>query len=138
MSNAIISRFWHARGAPTKTGPILRCWKCSTNTSPDPKGKRLSKLIEWNGRAVRNDLEFRLQADLIIRGWLPPDAQLTLQGDPVTPREDGSFLLKMNLQEGRQLIPAVAVSSDGLQQCTIVLAIERNTKELEPQALEEG
>jgi hypothetical protein len=37
------------------------------------------------------------------------------------------------LPEGRQVIDAVATTRNGCHQRTIVLGIERNTKELEPQ-----
>jgi hypothetical protein len=36
------------------------------------------------------------------------------------------------LPDSRQIIPAVASSGDGVEERTIVLAVERNTKELEP------
>jgi hypothetical protein len=36
------------------------------------------------------------------------------------------------LPDSRQIIPAVAASADGVEERTIVLAVERNTKQLEP------
>ena len=36
------------------------------------------------------------------------------------------------LPDSRQIIPAVATSADGVEEWTIVLAIERNTKHLDP------
>ena len=50
---------------------------------------------------------------------------------------DGSFTVRYSLPNCRQVIPAVARSSDGLEQRTIVLAVERNTKSMEP-VLREG
>jgi hypothetical protein len=40
--------------------------------------------------------------------------------------------MRFSLPEGRQIIPAVATSPDGVEERTIVLAVERNTKHLEP------
>jgi hypothetical protein len=37
------------------------------------------------------------------------------------------------LPDSRQIIPAIASSMDGGEEKTIILAIERNTKSLEPQ-----
>ncbi len=46
---------------------------------------------------------------------------------------DGSFSVRLNLPDSRQIIPAVATSLDGGEEKTIILAIERNTKSLEAQ-----
>ena len=43
-----------------------------------------------------------------------------------------AIVLRYSLPNCRQVIPAVARSRDGLEQRTIVLAVERNTKTMEP------
>jgi len=75
---------------------------------------------------------FQLDAELIVYGATEPGARVTLQGEPIQLREDGSFTLRFALPDGRQIIPAVAASADGVEERTIVLAVERNTKALEP------
>lgn len=75
---------------------------------------------------------FRLDAELIVFGETSPDARVTLQGEPVKLRPDGTFTMRFSLPDSRQIIPAVATSPDGSEERTIVLAIERNTKYLEP------
>jgi len=80
---------------------------------------------------------FELDAEVVIYGQAHPNAALTLMGRPVQQQQDGSFTLRMPLENGRQLIPGVCVTPDGSEQRTIVLAIERNTKHLEPQNLDE-
>ena len=75
---------------------------------------------------------FRLDAELIVYGATEPRARVTLQGEPVQLRSDGTFTMRFSLPDGRQIIPAVAVSADGIEERTIVLAVERNTKQLEP------
>jgi len=81
-----------------------------------------------NGRGFH----FELDAELIVYGTTEPNARVTLQGEPVQLRPDGSFTVRFSLPESRQIIPAVAASPDGVEERTIVLAVERNTKELEP------
>ena len=78
------------------------------------------------------DLEFHVDAHLIVHGFTDRNACLTIAGSPVTVKEDGSFVLKMDLPDKRQVLPVVASSFDGTQKRTTILAIERNTKELEP------
>jgi uncharacterized protein len=78
------------------------------------------------------DFHFELDAELIVYGQTEPNAKVTLQGEPVQLRPDGSFTVRFSLPDSRQIIPAVAASPDGVEERTIVLAVERNTKELEP------
>jgi hypothetical protein len=75
---------------------------------------------------------FEINAELIVYGRTEPTARVTLQGEPVKLRPDGTFTMRYNLPDSRQIIPAVAQSADGVEERTIVLAVERNTKQLEP------
>ena len=75
---------------------------------------------------------FQLDAELIVYGATEANARVTLQGEPVKLRPDGTFTMRFSLPESRQIIPAVAASADGIEERTIVLAVERNTKHLEP------
>jgi hypothetical protein len=75
---------------------------------------------------------FQLDAELIVYGATEPHARVTLQGEPVKLRPDGTFTMRFSLPDSRQIIPAVATSPDGNEERTIVLAVERNTKHLEP------
>jgi hypothetical protein len=40
--------------------------------------------------------------------------------------------MRYSLTDGRMIIPSVATSADGMEERTIVLAVERNTKHLDP------
>jgi hypothetical protein len=75
---------------------------------------------------------FQLDAELIVYGATEPRSRVTLQGEPVKLRPDGTFTMRFSLPDSRQIIPAVATSPDGIEERTIVLAVERNTKQLEP------
>jgi len=75
---------------------------------------------------------FDIDAELIVYGKTDPTAAVTLQNEPVKLRPDGTFTMRFSLPDSRQIIPAVATSSDGMEEQTIVLAVERNTKRLDP------
>ncbi len=75
---------------------------------------------------------FQVDAELIVYGSTEPTAKVTLQGEPVKLRRDGTFTMRFSLPDSRQIIPAVAISGDGVEERTIILAVERNTKHLEP------
>jgi hypothetical protein len=75
---------------------------------------------------------FEIDAHLVVNGRTDPTAHVTLQNEPVKLRPDGSFTMLFSLPDSRQIIPAVATSVDGVEERTIVLAVERNTKHLDP------
>lgn len=79
-----------------------------------------------------NQFKFEVDAELIVFGSTSPDATVTLSGDPIKVRPDGSFTVRLQLPDRRQVIPVVADSSDGVESRTVVLAVERNTKVMEP------
>jgi hypothetical protein len=91
--------------------------------------------MTFGGRARK--FWFQLDAELIVYGATEPTARVTLQGEPIKLRPDGTFTMRYSLPDSRQIIPAVATSPDGIEERTIVLAVERNTKHLEP-TLNEG
>ena len=78
------------------------------------------------------DFQFQVDAEMILYGSTKADARVTVGGEPIKVRPDGSFTLRLAMPDKRQVIPVVAASPDGVEQRTVVLAIERNTKILEP------
>ena len=76
--------------------------------------------------------KFEVDAELIIYGCTHAGSHVSLRGEPVRLRPDGSFTVRMALPNQRQVIPVVASAANGGEQRTIVLAIERNTKVMEP------
>lgn len=80
----------------------------------------------------RDDLAFQLDAELIVYGATDPNAHVTLKGEPIRLESDGTFSMRFALPNRRQVLPVVASSGDGVEQRTIVLAVERNTKVMEP------
>lgn len=78
------------------------------------------------------ELPFQVDAELIVYGSTAPGATVTLAGEPVRLRADGTFTVRMELPDRRQVLPVVACSRDGLRQRTTVVAVERNTKVMEP------
>ena len=76
--------------------------------------------------------EFQVDAHMIVHGSTDPQASVSVGGEPVHVEPDGTFVLKMDLPNRRQVLPVIASSRDGTEQRTTVLAIERNTKVMEP------
>jgi len=84
------------------------------------------------------ELPFAVDAELVVYGVSHPRAHVTIQGEPVQVKPDGGFAVRVHLSERRQVIPIVASSGDGVEQRTVLLAVERNTKALEPQVRSPG
>lgn len=80
----------------------------------------------------RRDFLFDVDAEMVVFGSTKPDAHVSLSGEPVKLRPDGTFSIRLPMPDKRQVIPVVAASRDGLEQRTVVIAIERNTKVMEP------
>ncbi|TWU47381.1 hypothetical protein Poly51_51810 [Rubripirellula tenax] len=85
----------------------------------------------------QSQLPFEVDAELIIFGKTLPSASVLVSGRPVKLQPDGSFTVRMQLPDKRQVLPVTAESRDGLRQRTTVVAVERNTKVMEPVELED-
>ena len=79
-----------------------------------------------------SQFSFDVDLELIVYGTAQPDAYVTVRGVPVRLGPDGTFSTRFNLPEKRHVIPVVAQSCDGVEQRTILLAVERNTKVMDP------
>ncbi len=73
-----------------------------------------------------------VDAELVIFGSTEKGAYLSIQGEPVNIENDGSFRIRLEMPNRRQVIPIYGQSASGLEQQTVVLAVERNTRLMEP------
>jgi hypothetical protein len=55
----------------------------------------------------------RVNADVIIHGSTEPKASVTVQGQPVVVRRDGTFSVRLALPEGQQAVEIEVTSADG-------------------------
>ena len=84
----------------------------------------------------QRNFEFEVDAEMIVFGVTKPNAHITLAGTPIKLRDDGTFSARLSMPDRRQVLPVVASSPDGVEQRTVVLAVERNTKVMEPKIRE--
>ena len=82
--------------------------------------------------AKNREFPLEVESELLIYGTTTPGAHMTFRGQPIELREDGSFTVRVRIEDGRQVMPISATRTDGTQQKTVVVALERNTKFLEP------
>lgn len=85
-------------------------------------------------RVLKRDRDFRfdVDAEMLIFGQTKPGGYVSIGGTPVKVKPDGSFAVRLAMPDKRQVLPLVARSGDGVEHRTIVLAVERNTKVMEP------
>jgi len=127
-------RIFAMSGGYSQRGTSLELQELLEDRLRRPMGTPMQ--TRYGGGAARvttgsHELPFAVDAELIVYGVSDPHAHITLQGEPVPLRPDGSFTVRMELPDRRQVIPVIASSSDGVEQRTIILAVERNTKVLE-------
>ena len=112
---------------------------------------RLGRSMEnWSGQSTQEDQEaagasksqgqlpLTFHAELILHGITSPDARVSVVDEPAHVKPDGSFQVRLSLEDGRHLIQTVVARPDGSGQRTIILSVERNTKELEQHAWGSG
>ncbi|MSR80534.1 MAG: DUF4912 domain-containing protein [Gemmataceae bacterium] len=92
----------------------------SAPTSGAPAGSSNSKLL------------LNMEAEVHITGTTAPNARVLVKGEPVRLKPEGTFFVKMKLDDGRMILPATAVSADGRDEKTVILALERHTRYIDP------
>lgn len=70
---------------------------------------------------------------MLILGSTEKGARVSIQGEPIDVADNGSFHIRIDMPNRRQVIPITAHSASGLEQQTVVVAVEQNTRLLEPQ-----
>ncbi len=79
-----------------------------------------------------SDLDVAVDCEIVVKGKVSPGARVRVKEEPIRLREDGTFSIRYRLPERRHVFPVVATSPDGAETRTIVLAVDRNTKTLDP------
>jgi hypothetical protein len=77
-----------------------------------------------------NERDFFLEigTEFILYGRTKPDATLTVEGQKVDLRPDGTFTLRYSLPDSHRILPVKAVSSDKIDSRTITVEIKKDTK----------
>ncbi len=75
---------------------------------------------------------FRVGTELIVYGATDPRARVTLMGEPIQLRNDGTFTVRFSLPDGLRDIPIVAESPDGVEEREIDIKVTRESEEKEP------
>lgn len=108
-----------------KSSPVGRAWQerikqglFSSGVSSSPVRKEIKERSFW----------MKVDCELIVYGATEPDAKVTVQGQPINLRPDGTFTLRYYLPDGKQIIPVKAISADKLEERIITPIVTRETK----------
>lgn len=77
-------------------------------------------------------LALSVACEVLIHGQTLPGAEIRIDDQAVSVDPHGRFELRRPMDEGRMMLPVVATSSDGGEQCTIALVLEQHGRRLEP------
>jgi hypothetical protein len=80
----------------------------------------------------QSDFQLEIDAEMVVYGATQPGSYITLQGEPVKVQPDGTFRVRVDLPNKRQVLPLIASTAEGVERQTVVIAVERNTKSMEP------
>ncbi len=78
-------------------------------------------------RNEEDDFPFRLDCELVVYGQTRPTAEVTLRGEKISLREDGSFTVRFALPDGLQVIEVKAVSENKKYTVNITPTVTRST-----------
>ncbi len=108
-----------------KSSPVGGAWQervkqglFSSGISSSPVRKEVKPRSFW----------LKVDCELIVYGATEPDAKVTVQGQPVNLRPDGTFTLRYYLPDSRQVIPVKAVSADKIDELVITPIVTRETR----------
>jgi len=108
-----------------RSSPVGKAWTerlrqeiFSSGVSSSPVRKAVKERSFW----------MKVDCELIVYGATQPDAKVTVQGQPISLRPDGTFTLRYYLPDGKQVVPVKAVSADKLEERTITPTVTRETR----------
>ena len=97
-----------------------------------PPPARSTGAEDEDGEDGAAPFELEVDAEMVVYGVTQPGAYVTLQGEPVRVHADGTFRVRVEMPNRRQVLPVVASTADGHSRQTVVMAVERNTKSMGP------
>ncbi len=108
-----------------RSSPVGRAWQermkqglFSSGISSSPVRKEVKERSFW----------MKVDCELIVYGATQPDAKVTVQGQPINLRPDGTFTLRYYLPDSKQVIPVKAISADKLEERVITPIVTRETR----------
>ena len=110
-----VGKAWQERMRKALFSGILASPGMASMSSP---GKKIPQRKFW----------FWVNTELIVYGATEPDAKVTVQGNEIQLRPDGTFSLRFALPDGKQVIPCTAQSADKVEERTITPIVTRETK----------
>lgn len=129
--------FWKLYGLSGGFGPIgsseelAKAMKARLRGEVSSGGVSSFGASEQLAKRKNDDFLFRLDCELIVYGATEPDAEVTLGGEPVTLRPDGTFTARFAMPDGLQVLPAKAVSANRKHEKSITPTMSRSTTSFE-------
>jgi hypothetical protein len=113
---------WAESGGETSSGLL------PLRPSSDFSSSALASSFDVPREPAAKDFWLLVNTELIVYGATEPNAQLTIQGQPVRLRQDGTFSVRFALPDGEQVIPVRAVNADGDMTRCITPIVKRTTE----------
>ena len=114
--------FWKLLGPLAGFGPgsSPMAWaRLAAHTPTSGHWGSLGTTPHVRGDAMLRGIWCRVDTDLVLHGATEPRASVTVQGQPVAVRHDGTFSVRITLPEGTQTVTIEVVSLDGRRTRTV-------------------
>jgi len=119
MGSLEITELIRRRLMPDVTSPVTAFGPAAPTSPTSPFG---------GGPEKSQGFWFNVNAELVIYGATEPDAKVTLGGQAIKLRSDGTFSFRFALPDGKYDLPAVAISADGTDGRAAELKFSRETE----------
>lgn len=114
--------------APPEAGEAAPMQEAPVNVRiPSGPGLPSSEAVLGAPSVARRGFWFNVNAELIVYGATEPDATVTIDGEPIRLRSDGSFTLRFALPDGRYALTAEAIAAAGDDRRSARLEFVRRT-----------
>lgn len=127
LARRLARRLAAAGEAAAQPGEIPGAWGGEGAGSPGASWAG-SPGASWSRPAGQRAFFLHVNAEVIFYGGTDPAATLTVNGEAVNIRRDGSFRFHFRLPDGEFEVPIVAVSPDGKETRSATLRFQRATE----------
>jgi hypothetical protein len=76
----------------------------------------------------RRGLPLHVRTELVVSGSTDPEARLTVKGEEIDIRPDGTFTIRYELPDGKQVVDVRAITADGELSREVVPVVQKSTR----------
>lgn len=120
------------RRRPRLAAPSVKSEDEALDANAFPVSSTFNRTEDFADLNDGDDVQFHVDVEIVVKGQAPPNSFVTIKEEPIRLSPEGKFSVRYSLPERRHVFPVANTSRDGVETRTVVLAVDRNTKVLDP------